>query len=71
VHHEAPRATFDQLARVHPRSHIEHLSAISPNEGLVRVDPDTAMCPDTFEAALRAAGLLHSELGLEATPVRD
>ncbi len=22
----------------------------------MRVDPDTAMCPDTFEAALRAAG---------------
>jgi acetoin utilization deacetylase AcuC-like enzyme len=56
VHHEAPRATFEQLARVHPRSHIEQLSASSPNEGLVRVDPDTAMCPDTFEAALRAAG---------------
>jgi acetoin utilization deacetylase AcuC-like enzyme len=56
VHHEAPRATFEQLARVHPRQHVEQLSAISPAEGLVRVDPDTAMCPDTFEAALRAAG---------------
>jgi len=56
VHHEAPRATMEQLARVHPRSHIEHLGSVSPSEGLVRVDPDTAMCPDTFEAALRAAG---------------
>jgi acetoin utilization deacetylase AcuC-like enzyme len=55
-HHEAPRATFEQLARVHPRSHVEHVAAQSPAEGLVRLDPDTAMCPDTLEAALRAAG---------------
>jgi len=56
VHHEAPRATVEQLARVHPRAHIERLGALSPAEALVRIDPDTAMCPDTFEAALRAAG---------------
>jgi len=56
VHHEAPRATVEQLARVHPRAYIERIGALSPAEGLVRVDPDTAMCPDTFEAALRAAG---------------
>ena len=56
VHHEAPRATVEQLARVHPRDYIERLSALSPEEGLVRVDPDTAMCPETLEAALRAAG---------------
>ncbi len=55
-HHEAPRATFEQLARVHPRSHVEHVAAQSPAEGLARLDPDTAMCPDTLEAALRAAG---------------
>ena len=67
VHHEAPRATFEQLARVHPRAHIERLSSISPSEGLVRVDPDTAMCPDTFEAALRAAGanVLATDLVIE------
>ncbi|MDQ1242336.1 MAG: Histone deacetylase family protein, partial [Pseudomonadota bacterium] len=56
VHHEAPRASVEQLMRVHPRAHVERLGALSPAEGLVRVDPDTAMCPDTFEAALRAAG---------------
>jgi acetoin utilization deacetylase AcuC-like enzyme len=28
----------------------------SPAEGLAYLDPDTAMCPDTLEAALRAAG---------------
>ena len=56
VHHDAPRATVEQLARVHPREHIEQLSMKSPAEGLAFIDPDTAMCPDTLEAALRAAG---------------
>jgi acetoin utilization deacetylase AcuC-like enzyme len=55
-HHDAPRATVEQLARVHPREHIEHVSMKSPAEGLAFLDPDTAMCPDTLEAALRAAG---------------
>jgi acetoin utilization deacetylase AcuC-like enzyme len=55
-HHDAPRATVDQLARVHPREHIERVSMKSPAEGLAYLDPDTAMCPDTLEAALRAAG---------------
>ena len=41
VHHEAPRATVEQLIRVHPRAHVERLGALSPAEGLVRVDPDT------------------------------
>jgi len=56
VHHEAPRASVAQLVRVHPRAHVERLGALSPAEGLARLDPDTAMCPDSFEAALRAAG---------------
>lgn len=56
VHHEALRATVEQLARVHPREFIEYLAAKVPAEGLVPVDPDTALCPDSFEAALRAAG---------------
>ena len=55
-HHEAPRASVEQLARVHPRSHVEFVSSQSPAEGYTRLDPDTAMCPDTLEAALRAAG---------------
>jgi acetoin utilization deacetylase AcuC-like enzyme len=54
--HEAPRATDEQLARVHPRQYIDYIRASSPSEGLVALDPDTAMCPETLEAALRAAG---------------
>lgn len=56
THHDAPRATVEQLSRVHPREHIERISMKSPEEGLAYLDPDTAMCPETLEAALRAAG---------------
>lgn len=56
VHRDAPRATPEQLLRVHPLEYIEGLADMSPAEGLLHVDPDTWMCPETFEAALRAAG---------------
>lgn len=55
---EAPRATVDQIARVHDRRYVEQLLAAVPDSGLVRLDPDTAMCPASGEAALRAAGAL-------------
>jgi acetoin utilization deacetylase AcuC-like enzyme len=56
LHREAPRASVDQLLRVHPLEYVEDLANRSPAEGLAHIDPDTWMCPDTFEAALRAAG---------------
>jgi acetoin utilization deacetylase AcuC-like enzyme len=56
LHRDAPRAGVEHLVRVHPLHYIESLADQSPSEGLVRVDPDTWMCPETFEAALRAAG---------------
>ena len=56
LHRDAPRAGVEHLLRVHPLHYIEELANRSPAEGLVHVDPDTWMCPDTFEAALRAAG---------------
>jgi acetoin utilization deacetylase AcuC-like enzyme len=56
AHHEAPRATKAQLERVHPRAYIEAIEAASPRRGIVHLDPDTAMSPGTWDAALRAAG---------------
>jgi acetoin utilization deacetylase AcuC-like enzyme len=56
AHYDAPRATDDQLARVHPEAYIEYIRSKSPAAGLEPLDPDTAMCPETLEAALRAAG---------------
>ncbi|HET8940755.1 MAG TPA: histone deacetylase family protein [Rudaea sp.] len=53
---QAPRATRAQLEGAHDRALVERIHALAPAEGLVRIDADTAMCPDSVEAALRAAG---------------
>ena len=55
-HHEAPLATDLQLARAHDASYVAAIRRIAPQQGMVQLDPDTAMCPDSLEAALRAAG---------------
>jgi acetoin utilization deacetylase AcuC-like enzyme len=55
-HHDAPLATVEQLARVHPDAYIEAVRAARPARGIVHLDPDTAMNPGTWDAALRAAG---------------
>jgi acetoin utilization deacetylase AcuC-like enzyme len=57
-HHEAPRATREQLARVHSAAYIDAIEAARPAGGLAMLDPDTWMNPHTWEAALRAAGAL-------------
>ena len=56
VFYDAPLATFEQLLRVHPASHLERLKRNSPAIGIVHLDPDTAMNPHTWQAALRSAG---------------
>ncbi len=53
---EAPRATRTQLAHVHDTALIDTVFAVAPKQGYVRFDADTAMSPDSLEAALRAAG---------------
>ncbi len=55
-HHEAPRASREQIMRVHPRVYLERLEEASPAHGLVQLDPDTAMNPFSLEAAFHAAG---------------
>ena len=54
--HDAPPATREQLLRVHDPDYVNALEELSPAAGLVQIDPDTAMNPHTFRAALRAAG---------------
>ena len=54
---EAPRATMEQLMRVHPQKMVEAILAIRPEAGDVQnIDADTAMSHGSAEAALRAAG---------------
>ena len=55
-HHDAPLAKITELSRVHPAEYIESLRMTSPRHGIVHLDPDTAMCAHTWDAALRAAG---------------
>jgi acetoin utilization deacetylase AcuC-like enzyme len=54
--HDAPLATDEQLARVHPIEYVRAIRNAAPSEGTVHLDPDTAMNPFTLQAALRAAG---------------
>ena len=56
VFHDAPLASFEQLLRVHSAAHLESLKRNSPSLGVFHLDPDTAMNPHTWQAALRAAG---------------
>jgi len=52
----APRAAIAALTRVHPAEYVAGLERASPSQGRVQLDPETAMSPGTWEAALRSAG---------------
>ena len=56
VRHDAPLASDEQLARVHPIEYVRAIRDAAPEEGTVHLDPDTAMNPHSLRAALRAAG---------------
>jgi acetoin utilization deacetylase AcuC-like enzyme len=62
--YEAPLATSEQLARAHDPKYIQELFSRSPNEGLIYLDPDTAMNPFTLQAAMRAAGAVVQAVDL-------
>ena len=54
--YEAPLATDEQLARVHPLQYVRAIRETAPETGIVHLDPDTAMNPHSLNAALLAAG---------------
>jgi len=56
VRHEAPLATDEQLARVHPIEYVRAIREVAPESGRVHLDPDTAMNQYSLSASLRAAG---------------
>ena len=53
---EAPRATLEQIAFVHPGDFAKRLLAVVPQQGYAAIDADTVLSPGSGEAALRAAG---------------
>ena len=52
---EAPRATRDELSRVHSLRHVDLIAELSARGGGA-IDLDTSAVAGTYEAALRAAG---------------
>jgi acetoin utilization deacetylase AcuC-like enzyme len=67
--YEAPLASDVELARVHPDDYIEMIHSSAPQQGIVHLDPDTAMSPGSHNAILRAAGsgVLGTDLVMEGT----
>src|SRR3970040_1803524 len=65
--YEAPLATDEQLARVHPLEYVRAIREAAPESGTVHLDPDTAMNPWTLQAALRAAGAAVMAIDLVLT----
>jgi len=55
-HFDAKNVQQQHLLRVHDSLYLAELEALQPEEGLVNVDADTQMCPQTLRAARRAAG---------------
>jgi acetoin utilization deacetylase AcuC-like enzyme len=55
-HLDAPLVPIAAVARAHSAHYIERLQSNVPHQGYRTVDPDTAMNPRTWDAALRAAG---------------
>ncbi len=53
---EAPRASREQLLRVHHAAHVERVLGSVPAQGRHQLDPDTWLSPGSDEAGLRAAG---------------
>lgn len=69
---EAPRASVEQLERVHPAVQVEKILNSAPETGFRRIDADTAMSPGSVEAALRAAGaVVHAVDEVMAGRVRN
>ncbi|MCE8002012.1 histone deacetylase family protein [Billgrantia ethanolica] len=53
---EARQASEEELARVHPLRHLRALDKCVPETGIVTLDSDTMMNPDSLSAARVAAG---------------
>ena len=56
LHHDAPRATREQLLAAHSAAHVDSIQRLSPTQGMAAIDGDTSMNSHSLEAALRAAG---------------
>lgn len=56
VRKAAPKAALDDIARMHPKAHVQAILDSVPVEGRAQIDADTSLCPASGEAALRGVG---------------
>lgn len=64
THYDAPLVEDTQLSAAHDPEYLARLDALSPAEGVVWVDGDTAMNPFSLRAARRAAGAVVKAVDL-------
>lgn len=63
-HYDAPLVTEEQLLRVHDAGYLSEVKSALPSNGYAYLDPDTAICPHSLQAASRAAGALVQAVDL-------
>ena len=56
IRREAPKAELSQIECIHSPAYVAQIFSMVPENGLARLDADTAMSPKSGEAALLAAG---------------
>ncbi len=54
----APRATLEQILRVHTQTFWSMLESKAPSSGRVAIDPDTYLSPGSINATLRGSGAI-------------
>ena len=57
---EAPMGNPATILYAHPQSHVDHVRAHIPAEGLARIDGDTTASPKSWDAALTAIGAANA-----------
>ena len=56
VRRGAPLAAPEVLATAHLPAYVDEIRAALPDEGIVQIEADTYICPQSFDVASRAAG---------------
>jgi acetoin utilization deacetylase AcuC-like enzyme len=64
---QAPEATVEQIARVHPTAFVEAVIEAMPKSGHVAFDADTICSPGSKEAVLRACGAVVTAIDAVAS----
>lgn len=62
--YDANLAEIDDISSVHDSRYVEALCKAVPNEGLVRIDADTSLGPNSLNAARRCAGAIVDALDM-------